>query len=497
MHRRRRAGRPRGAAARRGRGGGAHRRQRRRARRPAPLDRPRAGPGRARAVARRPLRHRPAITDGFYYDFALPGGATFSDDDLERIDAAMRAIMAEDQPFVRQEHSIDEGLALFADQPFKREIIEGVAGASPDAELSAEASADIAPDAAAVTRTVLGNDRRLRRPVPRPPRALDRRGSGTSSCCGWPAPTGAATRTAPSCNASTAPPGSRTRPWPSTSTGWRRPSAATTAASGPSSTCSRSPPRSARGWPSSIPRAGSSAGSWRTTRASATTRAATSSSTRRTSPSPSCSRSRATWSGSPRACSRPWSSTRASAYYLKPMNCPFHILIYRSRQRSYRELPMRLFEFGTVYRYEKSGVVHGLTRVRGMTQDDSHIFCTREQMARRARLAAHLRARPPARLRPGRLLPGALDQARRQGGRQRRGVGRGHRGAAGGGRGRRPRARHGRGRAVRSTAPRSRCRPATPSAGTGRCPPSSSTSRPRSASGSSTSAPTTPGTARS
>ena len=68
-------------------------------------------------------------------------------------------------------------------------------------------------------------------------------------------------------------------------------------------------------------------------------------------------------------------------YYLKPMNCPFHILIYRSRQRSYRELPMRLFEFGTVYRYEKSGVVHGLTRVRGMTQDDAHIFCTREQMA--------------------------------------------------------------------------------------------------------------------
>jgi threonyl-tRNA synthetase len=67
-------------------------------------------------------------------------------------------------------------------------------------------------------------------------------------------------------------------------------------------------------------------------------------------------------------------------YYVKPMNCPFHILIYRSRGRSYRELPMRLFEFGTVYRYEKSGVVHGLTRVRGLTMDDAHIFCTREQM---------------------------------------------------------------------------------------------------------------------
>ncbi len=67
-------------------------------------------------------------------------------------------------------------------------------------------------------------------------------------------------------------------------------------------------------------------------------------------------------------------------YYLKPMNCPFHNLIYKSRGRSYRELPLRLFEFGSVYRYEKSGVVHGLTRVRGMTQDDAHIYCTREQM---------------------------------------------------------------------------------------------------------------------
>jgi len=67
-------------------------------------------------------------------------------------------------------------------------------------------------------------------------------------------------------------------------------------------------------------------------------------------------------------------------YYLKPMNCPFHCLIFRSRGRSYRELPLRLFEFGSVYRYEKSGVVHGLTRVRGMTQDDAHIFVTPEQL---------------------------------------------------------------------------------------------------------------------
>jgi len=67
-------------------------------------------------------------------------------------------------------------------------------------------------------------------------------------------------------------------------------------------------------------------------------------------------------------------------YYLKPMNCPMHCLIFRSRGRSYRELPLRLFEFGSVYRYELSGVVHGLTRVRGMTQDDAHIYCTADQM---------------------------------------------------------------------------------------------------------------------
>ena len=67
-------------------------------------------------------------------------------------------------------------------------------------------------------------------------------------------------------------------------------------------------------------------------------------------------------------------------YYMKPMNCPFHNLIYKSKSRSYRELPLRLFEFGTVYRYEKSGVIHGLTRARGFTQDDAHIYCTRDQM---------------------------------------------------------------------------------------------------------------------
>ena len=68
-------------------------------------------------------------------------------------------------------------------------------------------------------------------------------------------------------------------------------------------------------------------------------------------------------------------------YYMKPMNCPFHNLIFQSTPKSYRDLPLRLFEFGTVYRYEKSGVIHGITRARGFTQDDAHIYCTKEQMA--------------------------------------------------------------------------------------------------------------------
>ena len=71
---------------------------------------------------------------------------------------------------------------------------------------------------------------------------------------------------------------------------------------------------------------------------------------------------------------------QGAQYYMKPMNCPFHNLIFQSRGRSYRELPLRLFEFGTVYRYEKSGVIHGLTRARGFTQDDAHIYCTADQM---------------------------------------------------------------------------------------------------------------------
>ena len=195
----------------------------------------------------------PVIEDGFYYDFELPGGAHFSDDDLERIEATMREIMAEDQPFIRHEHSIDEGLALFADQPFKREIIEAV-GAGHD-----EVDAAVGKAAAAKSVSTYWNSPTFTDLCRGPACPVAPAGSGTSPSCGWPAPIGGATRSDPSSSASTARPGSRRRPWPTTCTGWRRPSGATTASWAPSSTSSPSPRRSARGWPCSIPRAESSA----------------------------------------------------------------------------------------------------------------------------------------------------------------------------------------------------------------------------------------------
>ncbi len=168
-------------------------------------------------------------------------------------------------------------------------------------------------------------------------------------------------------------------------------------------------------------------------------------------------------------------------YYLKAMNCPMHNLIYRSRGRSYRELPLRLFEFGSVYRFEKSGVVHGLTRVRGLTMDDSHSYVTPEQAPDEIKHLLSLRPRPAQGLRPRRLLPRAVDPRRRLGQvrRLRRGVGRGDAGSSR----RRPPTPGSSWCPTpvvrRSTAPRSRCRPATPSAVRGRCRPSSTTSTSR------------------
>jgi len=325
----------------------------------------------------------PAIADGFYYDFALPGGATFNDDDLERIEDKMRAVIAADQRFVREEHSVEEGLALFADQPYKREIIEGVAGGTPDADLSAEAAADIAPDAAVVsTYRNLGD------------------GAGEAGfvdlCLGPHVPStgrlghfkllrvaGAYWR------------GDEHRPQLQRiyGTAWESDKALAEHLHRLEEAERRDHRRIGAeldlfSFPSEI---GSGLAVFHPK--GATIRHLMEEYSRQRhieggyefAYTPHITKSELfeisghlDWFAE--SMYPPMELDEGHRYYLKPMNCPFHILVFRSRQRSYRELPIRLFEFGTVYRYEKSGVVHGLTRVRGMTQDDAHIFCTRQQM---------------------------------------------------------------------------------------------------------------------
>ncbi len=185
-----------------------------------------------------------------------------------------------------------------------------------------------------------------------------------------------------------------------------------------------------------------------------------------------------------------------SKYYLKAMNCPMHNLIFRSRGRSYRELPLRLFEFGSVYRYEKSGVVHGLTRVRGLTQDDSHSYVTPEGAAAEIR---HLLSFVLGLLQDFGLDDYYLELSTR--GDSDKFIGSDDEWEVATGVLREaaeetglelvpdPAAR-------RSTARRSPCRPATPSAAPGRCRPSSTTSTSPPASVSSSAPPTAPGSSR-
>jgi len=316
----------------------------------------------------------PVIEDGFYYDFELPGGARFSDEDLERIEATMREIVAEDQPFVRHEHSIDEGLALFGDQPFKREIIEAVRGGADEVDAGHGAGAG-APTVSTYWNSASFTD------LCRGPHVPSTRRLGHFKLMRV---AGAYWR------------GDEHRPQLQRiyGTAWE----SEKALAGHLHRLEEAERRDHRklgleldlfSFPDEIgsglavfhPRGGT---------------------VRRLMEDYSRERHVAAgyqFVNSPHITKGelfetsghlqwfaegmfpPMELDGGQEYYLKPMNCPFHILIYRSRQRSYRELPMRLFEFGSVYRYEKSGVVHGLTRVRGMTQDDAHIFCTREQMA--------------------------------------------------------------------------------------------------------------------
>ena len=318
----------------------------------------------------------PAITDGFYYDFELPHGGHFSDDDLGRIEAEMRAIFAESQPFVREEHTISEGLEIFVDQPYKREIIEGVAEAATglDEELAAEAGGS--PDEVSAYRN----------------------GPGFVDLCRGPhvASTGRLghfklTRVA---GAYWRGDEHRAQLQRVCGTAWESEEALKAHLHrleeaerrdhrrlGAELDLFSFPPELGSGLAVFHPKGGLVRKVMEDY-----SRARHSQAGYEFVNTPHITKAELfEISGHLQTFAEgmfpPMELDEGQQYYLKPMNCPFHILIYKSRQRSYRELPLRLFEFGTVYRYEKSGVIHGLTRVRGLTMDDAHIFCAREQLA--------------------------------------------------------------------------------------------------------------------
>jgi threonyl-tRNA synthetase len=314
----------------------------------------------------------PVIEDGFYYDFELPGGAHFSDDDLGRIEATMREIMKEDQPFVRHEHSIQEGLSLFEDQPFKREIIEAVGvGAN---EIDAAPGDESAPEVSTYWNSPVFTDLCRGPHVP----STGRLGFFTLMRVA-----GAYWR------------GDEKRQQLQRiyGTAWESDKALAAHLErlkeaerrdhrklGAELDLFSFPEEIGSGLPVFHPRGG-------------TVRRLMEDYSRQQHAAngyefvytPHITKSELfEISGHldffADSMFPPMELDGGQQYYLKPMNCPFHILIFKSRQRSYRELPIRMFEFGSVYRYELSGVVHGLTRVRGMTQDDAHIFCTPEQL---------------------------------------------------------------------------------------------------------------------
>lgn len=306
----------------------------------------------------------PPIEDGFYYDFELPGGAHFSDDDLERIEQRMRVIVAEDQPFVREEHSAAEGLELFADQPYKTEIIsavdtsEGAAGGAVSAYRNTPDFVDLCRGPHVPSTARLGHFKLLKvaaaywRGDERRPQLQRIYGTAWESKAALEA--------------------HLQRLEEAEKRDHRR--------LGAELDLFHFPPEIGGGLPVFHPKGGlvrklmedysraeHEAGGYEfvfTPHLAKSTLFEVS--------------GHLGWYAEGMY---PPMEMEGATYYPKPMNCPMHVLVYRSRQRSYRELPLRLFELGTVYRFERSGVLNGLLRARGFTQDDSHIFCARDQLA--------------------------------------------------------------------------------------------------------------------
>src|SRR5690242_16214559 len=317
----------------------------------------------------------PPVENGFYYDFELPDGGTFSSDDLDRIEAKMREIMADQQPFIRDEITEAAALELFADHKYKCEIIRGAAD-----------------DPMSATETGLV------RTYENPPRFID-------LCRGPHVPdTGRLGHFKLMRVAGAYWRGDEKNPMLQRiyGTAW----ATKKDLQAYLTRLEEAEKRDHRklgaeldlfSFPEEI---GSGLAVFHP-KGGIIRRVMEDYSRQKHEQggyefvySPHITKSHLfeisghlDWFAD--GMYPPMELDGGTEYYPKPMNCPFHILIYRSRTRSYRELPLRLFEFGTVYRYEKSGVVHGLTRVRGMTQDDAHIFCAKEQAP--AELASLLR----------------------------------------------------------------------------------------------------------
>jgi threonyl-tRNA synthetase len=318
----------------------------------------------------------PAITDGFYYDFELPDGAHFSDEDLERIEQRMRELAGEGQVFTRAELDRADADRLFADQPYKLEIIERASSG----EVSEEEAADAAGNVISVYRNVRPDGTETYFDLCRGPHVPSTKQLGAFKLMKL---AGAYWR------------GDEKRPMLQRiyGTAWEDKKALEEHLHRLEEAEKRDhrklgveldlfsfPEEIGSGLPVFHPKGGT---------------------VRRLMEEHSRQRHQEggySFVNTPHITKQnlfetsghldwyqdgmfpPMELDGGTNYYLKPMNCPFHNLIYKSQMRSYRDLPLRLFEFGTVYRYEKSGVTHGLTRVRGITQDDAHIYCTKEQV---------------------------------------------------------------------------------------------------------------------
>jgi threonyl-tRNA synthetase len=313
----------------------------------------------------------PAIEDGFYYDFELPGGRTFTDVDLEAIEARMVEIVRADQPFVRAELHPAEAVRLFADQPYKIEIIERVSDGAADGADAAEVGGG---ETISVYRNTAEFVDLCRGPhVP---------STGRLGHFKLMKVAGAYWR------------GDEKGPMLQRiyGTAWESKAALDAHLHMLEEAAKRDHRKLAAeldllSFPHEI---GGGLAVWHP-RGAIIRKLIEDYSRRRhqdggyqfvftphlTNGQVFETSGHLGWYADGMY---PPMEMDNGTYYLKPMNCPMHCLIFRSRQRSYRELPLRLFELGTVYRYERAGTLHGLLRIRGFTQDDSHIYCTEDQL---------------------------------------------------------------------------------------------------------------------